>query len=398
MATKSRIDSNVIKYSVDELEMEEIRNQPFKYVPEFFNREQLAAKDKSIVERKLKAPKWITDKFVLVGILVVYLIPMYIELYNGTMRGLTKRLLTNGNSPFFLFVIASVFFYLSARYMQKKIASNVGIKQLIAHTLISLLFLIPLTFSDNWFIGTYNYWIPFTLLGILYVARIFSGDPILRGKKTSYRMLQQFDAATYTETKYTYWGTPGGNISTATQFGDKAEIGAAGEKFFGEKLNKIVELYPHVRVFHGLCFTPGKKGADVDHAVLIGDQLILIDSKNWKHASYSWGTALDGSKIVLRDGAVWDAGHVHMENAVRLWNRYLNGDGWGMKVSSIICMTKMKRRGGDGYIVNNTGSPSTVKLMSIEDTLSHVEELAANSEKVLMRVPLKKTIRQIQSL
>lgn len=81
------------------------------------------------------------------------------------------------------------------------------------------------------------------------------------------------------------WGFAGMHIGSNTTFGEAAQIGAKGEKIVGEALNMWASRNEHVRVFHGLCFTPGKTGADVDHAVLINNRLILVDSKYWGYGN-----------------------------------------------------------------------------------------------------------------
>ncbi|MCC2313280.1 nuclease-related domain-containing protein [Cellulomonas xiejunii] len=40
-------------------------------------------------------------------------------------------------------------------------------------------------------------------------------------------------------------------------------------------------------MFHALRW-PGTDSADIDHAVIVGDRLAIIDTKNWKSGRYYW--------------------------------------------------------------------------------------------------------------
>ncbi|MFR9731745.1 J domain-containing protein [Saccharopolyspora sp. MS10] len=64
---------------------------------------------------------------------------------------------------------------------------------------------------------------------------------------------------------------------------------------------------PGVRIFHGLAW-PGSVFADVDHAVLCGRRLVLVEAKRW----------LPGHYEVDEDGAVWRNGHVFRGGTTRL--------------------------------------------------------------------------------
>lgn len=126
------------------------------------------------------------------------------------------------------------------------------------------------------------------------------------------------------------YGTAGGHIGSANQFGQTADVGAAGEKILGEYLNKLAAKRPDMYVFHGLCFTPNKRGADVDHAVVIGQTVLLIDAKLWKSASYKFNSA----RQVTRNGKLFSGSDVRMDDALRKWTKYLSGQA---SVMAFIC-------------------------------------------------------------
>ena len=90
------------------------------------------------------------------------------------------------------------------------------------------------------------------------------------------------------------WGTPG-RVSGG-RFGRNADIGNIGERITERHLSTWFGQVPAARVFHGLRW-PGTQNADIDHAVLVGDRLAVIDTKNWKRSRYYW----DGSSL-FREG------------------------------------------------------------------------------------------------
>ncbi len=64
-------------------------------------------------------------------------------------------------------------------------------------------------------------------------------------------------------------------------------------------------------------------GGDTDHILIIGAEVILIDTKRWKSKrNYTVGD--DGS--VLRTNKPFPGGNVHMREAIHLWLDYLHED------------------------------------------------------------------------
>lgn len=68
---------------------------------------------------------------------------------------------------------------------------------------------------------------------------------------------------------------------------DKLEKGIMGEMMTADALEVLLDI-PGVRIIHGMQF-PGSDTADVDHAIICGNKLALVDSKLWKPARYAWG-------------------------------------------------------------------------------------------------------------
>ncbi|SDC17329.1 J domain-containing protein [Actinokineospora iranica] len=87
------------------------------------------------------------------------------------------------------------------------------------------------------------------------------------------------------------------------EFGERTVFGVADEEPVGERLtaellvNYLARL-PGARVFHGLS-RPGSVFADVEHAVLCGHRLVLVESKLW----------LPGHYEIDDDGSLWRNGH-----------------------------------------------------------------------------------------
>ncbi|GAA3523452.1 DnaJ domain-containing protein [Amycolatopsis ultiminotia] len=96
----------------------------------------------------------------------------------------------------------------------------------------------------------------------------------------------------------------------AAEFGSDAVFGTPGteadelaERLTADLLERYLTRLPGARIFHGLAW-PGSVFADVDHAVLCGRRLVLIESKQWLPGHYETGT--DGR--LLRNGRPFRGG------------------------------------------------------------------------------------------
>lgn len=69
-------------------------------------------------------------------------------------------------------------------------------------------------------------------------------------------------------------------------------------------------------------------GGDTDHVLIIGSEVILIDTKRWKSGTDKFARAYtvadDGT--VLRSGKPFPGGNVHMRQAIHMWLDYLHAD------------------------------------------------------------------------
>lgn len=74
------------------------------------------------------------------------------------------------------------------------------------------------------------------------------------------------------------------------------------------------------------------EGGDTDHVLIIGSEVILIDTKRWKgKKNYSVGE----NGEALRTGKSFPGGNLHMRQALHLWLNYLDEDA---SVTGIVCI------------------------------------------------------------
>jgi hypothetical protein len=99
------------------------------------------------------------------------------------------------------------------------------------------------------------------------------------------------------------FGAPGGVTKSAGLYGKAAvTAGARGETATAKILDLLLEI-PGTTVLHGLKF-PGSANADVDHAIVNGRVVILVDSKQFRAGQYAWaegeGTVIENTKTGTR--------------------------------------------------------------------------------------------------
>ncbi|MCX2733074.1 DnaJ domain-containing protein [Saccharopolyspora sp. NFXS83] len=99
-----------------------------------------------------------------------------------------------------------------------------------------------------------------------------------------------------------------GRVFGGTAEEEVAADGAVKQRS-AELLADHLTRMPGVRIFHGVAW-PGSVFADIDHAVLCGRRLVLVESKRW----------LPGHYEVDEDGEVWRNGHVFRGGTTRLAN------------------------------------------------------------------------------
>lgn len=105
------------------------------------------------------------------------------------------------------------------------------------------------------------------------------------------------------------------NREFTAEFHDRVVFGRPGDEDdeLAQRLTAdLLKLYltriPGVRICHGLAAEEGSVFADLDHAVLCGHRLVLVESKLW----------LPGHYEVDDDGEIWRNGHRFRGGSVRL--------------------------------------------------------------------------------
>ncbi|HJQ47801.1 MAG TPA: DnaJ domain-containing protein [Amycolatopsis sp.] len=93
-----------------------------------------------------------------------------------------------------------------------------------------------------------------------------------------------------------------------------------GERLTADLLARYLTRLPGVRVFHGLAW-PGSVFADIDHAVLCGRRLVLIESKTWLPGHY----AADGDGTLWRDDRLFRGGATRLLEAIDAYTGLLPG-------------------------------------------------------------------------
>lgn len=84
-------------------------------------------------------------------------------------------------------------------------------------------------------------------------------------------------------------GDPGAGLAEAIgKFGvENVTKGIAGEQITSDAFAAATDRYPVVQLINGLKF-PGTEKADVDHALVYGDKVALLDSKYWAGDDFRW--------------------------------------------------------------------------------------------------------------
>ncbi|TCP55057.1 DnaJ-like protein [Tamaricihabitans halophyticus] len=113
----------------------------------------------------------------------------------------------------------------------------------------------------------------------------------------------------------------------AAEFGDRVVFGRPGverdevdERRTADLLTRYLTRLSGVRVFHGLAL-PDSVFADVDHAVLCGKRLVLIDSKLWLPGHYT----IDETGQLWRDSHRFLGGETQLPDALAAFRELLPG-------------------------------------------------------------------------
>ena len=139
----------------------------------------------------------------------------------------------------------------------------------------------------------------------------------------------------------------GSGLSTnqaRSRFGGQADVGAAGERYFGQivKREALDQVYD---VFYSLSIPKSRHSSkalasDVDAALLNGNRLVLVDVKRWKGNGVYW--SMSGLPFMgfspLMHGGKWKMS-ANMAAAVRCYREALPG----VQISAMVVFVPTQR-------------------------------------------------------
>lgn len=164
------------------------------------------------------------------------------------------------------------------------------------------------------------------------------------------------------------FGSPGASLTWGIEGSDEGDVSAGleGEKMTSKLLRAWAqEKCPTAIVVHSAGW-PGSQG-DTDHMLIVGNHVLLIDSKRWKtKRKYSFS-----DKGTIKRGTVeFPEGNVKMMPALSAWRRVLGGK---VKVSGIVCIAQ------DEVFVpyDKNWHKSPFKLVTAESLPSYLDEFVS---------------------
>lgn len=139
---------------------------------------------------------------------------------------------------------------------------------------------------------TWQYWVAVSLVAVAQTALI--GAYFIPSPNGSFHSGQDLNTEILT---HQVFGEPGSSLSESGLDAGRVEAGLSGEKRTAEHLWKLTG-FDGLRIFHSMRFNPLEhtKG-DIDHVLMYGQNIILLDSKVWTPGTYSFDTD-DSGRIV----------------------------------------------------------------------------------------------------
>lgn len=130
------------------------------------------------------------------------------------------------------------------------------------------------------------------------------------------------------------YGVPAASLTWGVDGKVSEEVGAGieGEKKTALILGEWVKKHPTALVFHSVMW-PGVEG-DTDHVIVIGKQVILVDSKRWK-SKRTYSVTAKGE--IMRGKVHFPEGKVKMNGALASWRKII---GSRARVSGLVCVAQ----------------------------------------------------------
>lgn len=141
------------------------------------------------------------------------------------------------------------------------------------------------------------------------------------------------------DVRYRIYGQPGANLGHSS-FGDAAAAGQAGEIRTAQVLERLLNHYPHARLFHSVRLDSAQW--DIDHVLVLGRLVFFIDAKNWR-GRHDYLLQFD-SYFDLPSGWTGDPHDPRfLRDRVLRWNRE-SGSDWETFSGSVIRLRGMSQR------------------------------------------------------
>lgn len=170
------------------------------------------------------------------------------------------------------------------------------------------------------------------------------------------------------------FGSPGASLTwgiDGTEDGD-VNAGVEGERMTARILAEWITTQPCAMIVHSVRW-PGSD-ADSDHVLVVGDRVIIIDSKRWKSKRKYSVTA---SGTIKRGTVDFPEGKVKMIPALQAWRQVLPQRA---KVSGVVCVAQ------DEVFVpyDNHWYKAPYRLVTAENLTKHLDEFIAKSPNELV--------------
>lgn len=163
-------------------------------------------------------------------------------------------------------------------------------------------------------------------------------------------------------------GTPGASLGTSGFGSAQVSAGVEGERKTSVIIDKFVHGTDNAVVFHSVRWNMQGAPYDIDHVVVVGGNVVFLDSKKWSKADY---TMLESGDTMLRDGLIVDNSDIHIQSGAET---YINQFGIQKHSTLVVVWT-------DGTVSNRgyTG-PRLIKGNDLSDWLNQAVLDAQGSE------------------
>jgi len=204
--------------------------------------------------------------------------------------------------------------------------------------LVSLFFLLGVMrafYTSNW---VFTILLVTMLLTILLVIFQLVFPFLIRGQRVRW---EEFYSASMVEPGYV--GQPGSALTIASLDAEKVSSGQHGEQVTAQASRGSLEK--KTLLFNSLVHPQHPELGDLDHALLIGNTLVVIDSKRWRSGLYT-----NSMGNVLRDGEPFMGGTISLGHWVDLMASELDVS----RVLGFVVMTNPSSIiGGSGKLSDN---------------------------------------------